>query len=268
LTAANLQKAMASGSLNIGAVDLSRIGSENDDTLGGSFATYPLNSLIRSYGGSYAPSIGNCIAYEVAYGTPLVLTDPILASLAHLDAGPALVASRASGGTGTAGEISTGLYAAAVGTPASPFISTGTYSVANGNGGSQVPAFNWSGTLPAPLGTAGLPTSINRAQDLTVTWSGSGSYAGVAIIGYSAVPLSSALNSWVEFVCEASASATSFTIPAAILGLLPPNGFGDVGVAGVGLQIAGVVDNRFTATGLDAGVLTLFTSYGVVAKVQ
>jgi hypothetical protein len=37
------------------------------------------------------------------------------------------------------------------------------------------------------------------------------------------------------------------------------------------LQIAGVVDNRFTVTGspgLDAGVLTVFTSNGLVAKVQ
>jgi uncharacterized protein (TIGR03437 family) len=97
LTAANLQKALTSGSLNIGAVDLSRIGSGNDDTLGGSFATYPLNSLIRSYGGSYAPSIGSCIAYEVTYGTPLILTDPVVATLPHLDAGAALIASSASG---------------------------------------------------------------------------------------------------------------------------------------------------------------------------
>jgi hypothetical protein len=73
----------------------------------------------------------------------------------------------------------------------------------------------------------------------------------------------------VEFVCEADASTTSFTIPAAITSLLPTNGYGDVGVQGVGLQIAGVVDNLFTGSaGLDAGVLTVFTSYGVVAKVQ
>jgi hypothetical protein len=72
-------------------------------------------------------------------------------------------------------------------------------------------------------------------------------------------------------VCEAPATSTSFTIPSAILSLLPTNGFGDVGVVGVGLQIAGVVDNRFTVAGnpgLDAGVFTVFTSNGVVAKVQ
>lgn len=271
LTAANLQKAVASGSLNIGAVELSRISSSNDDTLGGSFATYPLNSLIRSYGGSYAPSIGSCVAYEVTYGTPLVLTDPVVPGLPHLDAGTALLASAAGGASATASEISTGLYLSAVGTPAKAFIVPGVYTVANGNGGLQVPAFSWSATLPAPVTSSGLPATINRAQDLTVTWAASGSFSAVAIIGYSAVPVSASLNSWVEFVCEAPASATQFTIPAAILSLLPTNGYGAVGLLGAGLQIAGVVDDLFTVAGspgLDAGVLSVFTSNGVVAKVQ
>jgi hypothetical protein len=271
LTAANLQKAMSSGSLNIGAVDLSRVGSQNDDTLGGSFATYPLNSLIRSYGGSYAPSIGNCIAYEVTSGTPLVLTDPIVATLPHLDAGPAIFASAGSKSLVSAEDISTGVYLEAVGSPAKPFIAPGTYTFGNGDGGSQVGAFNWSATLPSPVGSSGLPGTINRSQNLTVSWSGSGAFSSVVVLGYSAVPVSSGVNSWVEFVCEASATSTQFTIPSAILSLLPTNGYGDVGVLGVGLQIAGVVDDRFTVTGnpgLDAGVLTVFTSNGVVAKVQ
>jgi uncharacterized protein (TIGR03437 family) len=271
LTASNLQKAVSSGSLNIGAVELSRVGSGNDDTLGGSFATYPLNSLIRSYGGSYAPSIGSCIAYEVAYGTPLVLTDPVVPGLAHLDAGPALLASGTNAALVTASASSTGVYLEAVGTPAKPYLAPGVYTVANGNGGSQVPGFSWSGTLASPVSSSGLPTSVNRAQDLTVNWSGSASFSAVAILGYSAVPLSASLNAWVEFVCEAPSTSTQFTIPSAILSLLPTNGFGDVGVLGVGLQIAGVVDNRFTVAGnpgLDAGVFTLFTSNGVVAKVQ
>jgi hypothetical protein len=269
LTTANFQKAISSGYLNIGAVALSRIGSDNDDTLVGDFASYPVNSLVRSYGASYAPSIGSCIAYEVSYGTPLVLTDPVVPGLPHLDAGSALTASKTGGASESAGSISTGVYSAAVGTPSNLFISPGTYSVSNGKGGSQVAAFSWSGTLPSPLGSSGLATTINRSQGLTVTWSGSAAFSAVAIIGYSAVPQSASLNSWVEFVCEADASTTSFTIPAAITSLLPTNGYGDVGVQGVGLQIAGVVDNLFTGSaGLDAGVLTVFTSYGVVAKVQ
>jgi hypothetical protein len=53
-----------------------------------------------------------------------------------------------------------------------------------------------------------------------------------------------------------------------ILSMLPINGHGAQGVAGVGFQIAGVVDNRFTATGLDAGLFTVFTSTGPGVKVQ
>ena len=94
LTTGNLQKALTNGSLNIGVVDLSRVGA-NDDGLAASLASYPVNSLIRSYGGSFAPSAGNCVAYELVAGSSFFLTDPILPALPHLDAGAALVVSAA-----------------------------------------------------------------------------------------------------------------------------------------------------------------------------
>ena len=271
LTAANLQKAMASGSLNIGEVDLTRLGSAADDTLVGYFATYPLNSLIRSYAGSTGPSIGNCLVYELVYGRPLVITDPITPTLAFLDAGSTLVVTPSNGKPVSASVTSTGEFGSAVGTPSSPYLVPGIYTVTNGNGGSQVPAFSWSDTLSPPIPTTGLPATINRAQDLTVKWTNTGVYSLLTIFGYSAVPLNGSQNSWVEFVCTADVTAGSFTIPASILSLLPANGVGDAGVAGAILEIAGVVDNRFTVAGspgLDAGVFTLFTSNGVVAKVQ
>ena len=151
LTAANLQQAVASGSLNIGAVDVSRVGT-NNDVLAGSFATYPVNSLIRSYAASYGPSIGGCVVYEqVAAGT-LILTDPVLAGLPHLDAGPALVLTPQGGKAVTVNATSTGVYSATLGTSASPYIVPGAYSVSNGNGGAQVSAFNWTDTLAESAG--------------------------------------------------------------------------------------------------------------------
>jgi uncharacterized protein (TIGR03437 family) len=270
LTAANLQKAIVNQSLNIGAVDLSRVGTNNDG-LGASFANYPVNSLIRSYGGSFAPSVGNCVAYELVSGMSFVLTDPILPSLPHLDAGAALVVAAAGGQADTVVQTSKGLYSAAVGTSGNSFIAPGVFSVGNLDGGSQVPAFVWSDTLPNPVGFVNLPGAINRAQNLTVNWSGSAPYSLVTIFGYAGVPLSSTQNAYVEFVCAAPAASTQFTIPASILGLMPANGFGAFGVPGVAMQIAGVVDNRFTvsgAPGLDAGVFTVFTSTGAVVKVQ
>jgi hypothetical protein len=271
LTASNLQKAISSGSLNIGEVDLTRVGSGNDDELVGYFATYPLNSLIRSYAGSYGPSLGSCLAYELAYGTPLVLTDPIVPTLTFLDAGSSLTVTPSNGKPLTAAATSTGQFGTVAGTPSSPYIIPGVYAVTNGNGGSQVPAFNWSDLLSPPIPTIGLPTTVNRAQNLTVNWTDTGSFTVLSIFGYSAVPLNSTTNSWVQFVCTTSASAGSFTIPSAILSLLPTNGYGATGELGVDLQIAGIVDNRFTVTGtpgLDAGLFTIFSSYGVVAKVQ
>jgi uncharacterized protein (TIGR03437 family) len=267
LTAGNLQTAIANGSLNIGVVDLSRVGT-NDDALAASFANYPVNSLIRSYAGSFAPSLGNCVAYELVAGGTFFLSDPILPTLPHLDAGPALVITPANGTAMTVDATSTGLYAAALGTAGNVYIAPGAYSVANANGGSQVSAFNWSDTLPAPVGFVNLPSVINRSQSLTVNWSGSAPYSLVTIFGYAGVPLSSTENAYIEFVCAAPATSTQFKIPAAIVSLIPTNGYGAFGVPGVGMQIAGVVDNRFTVTGLDAGVFTTFTSTGAVVKVQ
>jgi hypothetical protein len=262
-----MQKAVASGSLNIAAVDVSRIGT-NDDVVAASFATYPVNSLIRSYAGSYGPSLGGCVVYEqVAAGT-LILTDPILPALPHLDAGPALMLTPLSGKAVTVNATSTGIYGATLGTAGNVYIAPGTYSVANGNGGAQVAAFNWGDTLPNPIGFVNLPATINRAQNLTVNWANSSSFTLVTIFGYSAVPLSASENSYVEFVCTAPAASTQFTIPSSILSMLPTNGYGALAVPGAGFQIAGVVDNRFTATGIDAGQFSVFTSTGPVVKVQ
>jgi len=270
LTAVNLNKAVTSGSLNLATVDLTRVGT-NDDGLVANFASYPLNSLIRSYGGSFAPSIGSCVVYEVVSGSPLRFSDPILATLPYLDSGPALTVSPQNGKAVTVNASSTGAYSAVVGTAGNVYLAPGVYSVSNGNGGTQVPAFTWSDTLPGPVGFVNLPASIDRAADLTVTWTSSAAFTLVTIFGYAGVPLSSTENSYVEFVCASSGSAAQFTIPSAILSLLPANGYGAPGVPGAGFEVAGIVNNRFTLTGtpgLDVGIFTMFTSTGAVVKVQ
>ena len=76
---------------------------------------------------------------------------------------------------------------------------------------------------------------------------------------------------YVEFVCHADASAGQFTIPSVILSLLPTNGYGAPGVPGVGLQIAGISTGSFTVAGspgIDAGIFTVFTPSGGIAKAQ
>jgi hypothetical protein len=265
LTAANLQKAQSNGALNIGTVDLTRFDIE-DDTFAAKFAAYPLNSLIRSYGGGFSPAFGSCVAYEVVAGDVLTYSDPIVATLSTLDAGGTLTVTPSGGTSAAVNATSTGTFGAIMGTGS--YIKPGTYAVANGNGGSQVGAFNWSDTLPSPLAFSNPPSVINRAQDLTVNWSGGSAFTVVSIFGYSAVPLGTGQNSYIEFVCSAAPTATQFTIPAAVLNLLPTNGYGSSGVAGMGLEIAGAIDNRFTVTGIDAGLFTMFTSARTILKVQ
>jgi uncharacterized protein (TIGR03437 family) len=117
LTATNLQKAITTGSLNIASVLLERIG-ENNDTLTATFQSYPLNSLIRSYGGSIGPSIGSCLAYETI-GSSLEFKDPIQPP--HLDPGSQLTID-GPGGVKTIDATSTGSFSATVATEPSVYI--------------------------------------------------------------------------------------------------------------------------------------------------
>ena len=175
------------------------------------------------------------------------------------------------GGTKTIPKSSTGSYSATLSAGSSIYVKPGPYSVANGNGGTNVAAFNWSLTLPDPVAPTNLPASFRRSQDLTLTWSGGASFPLVSIFGVSGVPITSTQSSYVEFVCHADGSAGQFTIPSVILSLLPTNGYGAPGVPGVGLQIAGISTGSFTVAGspgIDAGIFTVFTPSGGIAKAQ
>ena len=262
LTAANLQKAVATGTLNVGAVGLTHFGTLSDQLAAG-FASYPLDSLIRSWGGSPSPSVGSCIAYESQSEVP---TDPIQPP--YIDAGPSVVITGPAG-TQTLARGSTGSYPPVL-LPSGSYIEPGAWSASNGSGSANVGAFNWRMTLPAPISFTNLPATINRAQDLTLTWSNSAPFSAVSIFGITGVPVSSGI-SYVEFACAADASTGQFTIPSVILSLLPTNGYGAVGVKGVSLQIAGVALNYFTvpgAPGIDAGVFTAFTYSSGIATVH
>ena len=143
LTADNLQKAIASGSLTIGGVELSHVGSGNDILTAG-FVSYPVNSLIRSFAGSFGPSVGSCTVFEVS-GSTFVLKDPIQPSF--LDAGPKLTITGPAGDK-TIDAVSTGYFPATLATQPATYIEPGSYSVSNGSGGADVGAFTWNLTLP------------------------------------------------------------------------------------------------------------------------
>jgi uncharacterized protein (TIGR03437 family) len=268
LTAANLQKTVANGSLNIGGVELSRIGGGND-TLLGVFGNFPLNTLIRSFGGDLGPSIGSCAAFEVestSLDTALAQADPYQPT--YLDAGSNLVIG-GPGGTKTIAEKSTGEWGAYLAIEPSVYIQPGSYTLGNGSGGGGVGQFsNVQLTLPNSVVPTNIPSTVNRAQDLTLTWTGGSAFPEVTIFAYNGLVVTASLSSYVYIVCDANASAGTFTIPSAILNLLPANGYGTVTQPGVNLSIAGVPATNFTAPGIDAGVFSAFIANGSVATIQ
>jgi hypothetical protein len=196
-----------------------------------------------------------------------VLKDPIQPSF--LDAGPQLTITGPDGAK-TIDATSTGYFPATLATQPSTYIEPGSYSVTNGSGGANVGPFTWNLTLPDNV-VPSIPTSINRSQDLTLTWTGGEAFPIVTILGYAGVPLSSSLFSYAEFVCNAVGSAGTFTIPAEILNVIPPDGYGAFGVRGVDIQVAGFQTSRFTVSGspgIDAGIFSAYASNGAIATVQ
>ena len=88
-------------------------------------------------------------------------------------------------------------------------------------------------------------TSVNRAQGVTVTWTGGAANTFVNIAGGSS---SSSAGLTVSFTCVAPVAAGTFTVPSYIL-LALPAGSGNLGVAGE------TAIQTFAATGLDYGYL-------------
>ena len=266
LTADNLQKAMARGSLNLGGVIVNRVAGENDKLEAG-FATYSLSNLVRSWGGGSAGSIGSCLAYET-FASSLNPIDPVVESF--LNPGEQLMLN-STGGSKTISALATGLFDTTLSTEPAVYIEPGPFSVTNGAGGPDVGSFTWSLTLPDPVVPTNIPASIKLSQELTLTWTGSSGFSAVTIFLFSGVPVAPE-TAYVEILCTADASTGSFTIPSAVLNLLSPNGYGAVGKRGVGIQIAGVPLVRYTdipgSPGLDAGIFSVFVSNGGVAKIQ
>lgn len=266
LTAANLQKAISSGSLGIGFVEVSRVAG-GDDTLVGGFGSFTLNNLIRSFGGSIGPSAGSCLSYESSSEVLEPPTDPIQSTL--LATGTLTLTG--PNGNKTIAASATGSYLDTLAIAPSTYIEPGNYTVSNGSGGANVGPFNWSLALPAYVTPTNIPTVVNRSQSLTLNWSGGAAYNLVTVFGYSGVPVALPTSSFVQFVCTANASAGTFTITPEILNLLPTDGYGTTTEQGVELQIAGVALAATSVSGspgLDSAVFSVYVSNGGVAKVQ
>jgi hypothetical protein len=172
----------------------------------------------------------------------------------QLDAGTLSVTGPAGTQTLT---LRSGQYAVTLPTGFIPALGgTFTFNATGGTTpGASVGAFSASLNFSAPLVWSNMSsiTAVNRAQGLTINWTGGGSNSFVIIEGGST---DSSSQVGVGFTCFAAASAGQFTIPGFILSAMP---------AGTGSLEVGAETGRgsFSASGLDQGSVLGFSGAAI-----
>jgi hypothetical protein len=128
------------------------------------------------------------------------------------------------------------------------FLTAGQYTI-SGPGGGDVGAF--SGTIAFPalprLVSPVNPTTVTRANGLTVTWSGSGTSGNDQILISSATDGS--VTNGSQASCIAPATPGTFAVPPYVLLALPAGNFAVLQLSPAQVSVP------FTATGLSVGLL-------------
>jgi uncharacterized protein (TIGR03437 family) len=202
-------------------------------------------SQLAAAGGSSA-SLGSCTIFY--YDGPV---SPGAGIPAMVDAGPALTL------TGPRGQVQVpknvlGAYGATLGcqptnptclTP--PYLDPGQYTMSI-PGGTAVGAATATLSVPAsPVWTnQAAITTVNRSQNLRLTWTGADSSSWVTVTGTSVNTESVG----ASFVCQAPAAPGEYTVPPFVLSAIPAN------MGGLGLTVSR--QSRFTAPGCDYCVFT------------
>lgn len=155
---------------------------------------------------------------------------PVIPAPVALNAGPQLTLTGPQGSI-RIGRDGAGLYQL-TSPPNSFFLGPGSYAL-SGPGGSDVGSFEVS-LISAPTLTWTTSTG-SRTTGLTVAWTGGDPQRDFALI------------SSETFVCTASVQPASFTVPPPVLANLPSQAL---------IQVGSVLKAAFTASGLDAGIVT------------
>lgn len=193
---------------------------------------------------------------------------PIVPQVAvSLDAGPAITVTGPTG-TRVINRTTVGMLVTYRGTDfgtATPgnYFDPGRYTV-TGTGGKDVGAFSTTFDVPAaPFVLTNVPTpmkSVDRSQDLTITWTGGAPGTQVTAVGASLVNGVAA-----AFLCAAPVSAGQMTIPAYVLLTLNPTGSSIVpGQLSVGNRAV----TAFKASGLDVPSVAYGSGYTVYLKYE
>jgi uncharacterized protein (TIGR03437 family) len=245
VSASQYQTLESLGTISFGFIAIADVNSTfsgmtvNGDYGGGLFfklTPAQFNSLLVPF-----PSLGSCMLFSNHGGTPVQVFREIYPTLPPSSAldpgsivvtGPAGSAEIPNTGPGVFNGLSNPLGASFI--PATG----GNITVDNGSGGSEVGKFSGSVTL----GAGGVLSwtnessinTVNRANGVTVNWSGAGTDTFVVVSGSSSSQ--QAPFSEVEFFCSVPSSAGSFTVPPFILAALPAAGSGQIPATGLAVS--------------------------------
>jgi len=244
------------------------------------FASYSDAQLSASQGFAQQPSVGSCMVTPFLGTTFYSSSDSILSQGTPLDAGSHLSIS-GSPGTKTMTRGSAGAYAGTLGgmpidqaliygcNPCNPsFLVPGKFTI-TGSGGAEVGPFSATASVPPTLIWTNEYqfSTIDRAQDLSVAWSGGDPDGFVTVFAMASTTNTSygpyPTTPGAEFLCIAKNSAHIFTVPSVVLSSLPATLDTGGNVMPLGFLLVGQskLSETFTATGLDAGYV-FYLSYG------
>jgi uncharacterized protein (TIGR03437 family) len=147
----------------------------------------------------------------------------------------------------------------------SPLVTSGIYTL-TGTGGADLGPFSVSVTVNPPLKiTGGLPLTVNRNQDLNLSWTGGGSGL-VLITGSSSALTHGTIDNGIfdssGFLCVTPAATQSFIVPSSLLLHLPVTSSGAaVGTLAIYTMSAPKPTNGLFGTSLTAGGTTDFAIF-------
>ena len=220
---------------------------------------------------------GACTVWRGNATDPILDRPPVLAPHINLDAGTITVRGGAASGSmnyqadyyyGALGSAAYSEPSSAIG-PTTGFLEPGTFTVSSPGGG-PVPGGASIGGFSAQIAVAAPPGfdnrfavgDVQRAQGVTVNWSGADPAVLVEIRGVSAPNDPSAPA--VTFFCVEKASAGQFTIPPNVLLSLPAAPASPTAANGraLGLSVGVTGTARFTAPGVNAGLIRFSSIFG------
>jgi uncharacterized protein (TIGR03437 family) len=204
----------------------------------GLFAQYTADEITSAPTSSATTSVSTsgCQVSQTTYtvaapsttGTPSSPPSPPTSSLVFLDAGPVSL-SGPNINNQPFMEISN-LYDLSLGTPGSiiSVLVPGTYTV-TGQGGKDVGPFTASLNVDTLITiTGGLPMTVPRSQNLTISWTPATGSDIVEVVGSSSAITSGTTTNppytvqYAYFYCTTTTGAGSLTVPSSVLSQLPP----------------------------------------------